>query len=93
MMSNVQHSICLSRKYEKTECQCFTADVKLQLHDAIYRLQFYSNSLIHILSFSNSHNKVASIQKNRSDKSHRFRALFNCSFMQTSLQLVFSITL
>ena len=45
--------------------------VKLQLHDAIYLLRFYSNSLIHILSLSNSHNNVASIQKNRGDKSHR----------------------
>ena len=44
--------------------------VKLQLHEAIYRLRFYSNSLIHILSLSNSHNNVASIQKNRGDKSH-----------------------
>ena len=44
---------------------------KLQLHDAIYRLRFYSNSLIHILSLSNSHNNVVSIQKNRGDKSHR----------------------
>ena len=44
---------------------------KLQLHDAIYRLRFYSNSLIHILSLSNSHNNVASLQKNRGDKSHR----------------------
>ena len=44
--------------------------VKLQLHAAIYRLRFYSNSLIHILSLSNSHNNVASIQKNRDDKSH-----------------------
>ena len=45
--------------------------VKVQLHYAIYRLRFYSNSLIHILSHSNSHNNVASIQKNRGDKSHR----------------------
>ena len=45
--------------------------IKLQLHDAIYRLRFYSNSLIHILSFSNSHNNVASLQKNPGDKSHR----------------------
>ena len=45
--------------------------VKLQLLDAIYRLRFYSNSLIHILSLSNSRNNVASIQKNRGDKSHR----------------------
>ena len=43
---------------------------KLQLHDAIYRLRFYSNSLTHILLLSNSHNDVASIQKNRGDKSH-----------------------
>ena len=42
----------------------------LQLHDAIYRLRFYSNALTHILSLSNSHNNVASIQKNRGDKSH-----------------------
>ena len=39
--------------------------VKLQLHYAIYRLRFYSNSLIHILSLSDSHNNVESIQKNR----------------------------
>ena len=45
--------------------------VKLRLHDAIYRLRFYSNLLIHILSLSNSHNNVVSIQKNREDKSHR----------------------
>ena len=44
---------------------------KLQLHDAIYRLRFYSNSLIHILSLSNSHNNEASLQKNRGDRSHR----------------------
>ena len=42
----------------------------LQLHDAIYRLRFYSNSLIHILSLSNSDNNIAPIQKNRGDKSH-----------------------
>ena len=45
--------------------------VKLQLHYAMYRLRFYSNSLTHVLSLSNSHNDVASIQKNRDDKSHR----------------------
>ena len=44
--------------------------VKLQLHDGIYRLQFYSNSLICILSLSNSHNNAASIQKNQGDKPH-----------------------
>ena len=45
--------------------------VKLQLHDAIYRLRFHLKSLIHNLSLSNSHNNAASIQKNRDDKSHR----------------------
>ena len=45
--------------------------VKLQLLNAIYQLRLYSNSLIHILSLSNFHNNVASIQKNRDDKSHR----------------------
>ena len=44
--------------------------VKLQLYDAIYRLRFYSNSFIHILLLPNLHNNVASIQKNRDDKSH-----------------------
>ena len=44
--------------------------MKLQLHDAIYRLRFYSNPSIHILSLSNSHNNIASIQKNRDDKSY-----------------------
>ena len=44
--------------------------LKLRLHCAIYRLRFYSNSLIHILSLSNSHNNVESLQKNRGDKSH-----------------------
>ena len=45
--------------------------LRLQLHDAIHRLRFYSNSLIRVLSLSNSHNNVVSIQKNRGDKSHR----------------------
>ena len=36
--------------------------LKLQLNDAIHRIRFYSNSLIHILSLSNLHNNVASIQ-------------------------------
>ena len=45
--------------------------VKLQLHYAIYRLRFYSHSLTYILSLSNLHNNVASIQQNRGDKSHR----------------------
>ena len=48
---------------------CYTW-IKLQLRDAIYRLRFYSNSLIHILSVSNSHNNLASLQKNRGDKLH-----------------------
>ena len=45
--------------------------INLQLHDAISdRLRFYSNSLIHILSLTNLQNNVASVQKNRGDKSH-----------------------
>ena len=46
-------------------------DVKLRLHDTIYQLRFYSNSLIHILSLSKSHNNAASLQKNPGDKLHR----------------------
>ena len=49
----------------------YESKLKLQLHDAFYRLRFCSNSLTHILSLSNSHNNVASLQKNRGDKSHR----------------------
>ena len=45
--------------------------LKLQFDDAIYRLRFYSKSLIHILSLSNPHKNVASMQKNLGDKSHR----------------------
>ena len=43
---------------DRTKCY-----LKLQLHDAIYRLRSYSNSLIHVLSLSNSHNNVASLQR------------------------------
>ena len=56
---------------EQTIVSRLHVQVKLQLHDAIYRLRFYSNSLTHILLLSSSHNNVASIQKNRGDKSHR----------------------
>ena len=58
--------LLLSSWFDKTGIY----SVKLQLHYAIYRLRFYSNSLIHILSLSNSHNNVASIQKNQGNKSH-----------------------
>ena len=44
--------------------------------DPIYRLRFYLDSLIHILSLSNSHNNVASIQKNLGDKSHDYTMRF-----------------
>ena len=65
--------------YQSSQTGCF----KLQLHCAIYQLRFYSNSLIHLLSLSNSHNNVASIQKNRGDKSHRvIVALVNFSKVQ-----------
>ena len=53
---------CWIRRYFK---------LNLRLHDVIYRVRFYSNSLIHTSLLSNSHNNVASIQKNRGDKSHR----------------------
>ena len=46
-------------------------DFKLQLHGEIHRLRFYSNSLIHNLSLSNSHNNVTSIQRHLGDKSYR----------------------
>ena len=47
------------------------------VHDAIYRLRFYLNSLIHILSLSNLH--LAWIQKNRGDKSHRVIVALPCA--------------
>ena len=66
-----------------------SSSLKLQLHEAIYLLRLYLNSLIHILSLSNSHNSVASIQKNRGDKSHRvivallgFGFINTCSFFE-----------
>ena len=41
----------------------FTAGLQLQVHYAIYRLRFYSNSLIHILSLSNSHKRIGAINR------------------------------
>ena len=64
----------------KNHLNCLTVTVKQQLHDAIYRLRFYSNSLIHILSLSNWHNNVASIQKNWGDKSHRVIVALSCNY-------------
>ena len=67
-------------------------DLKLQLHDAIYRLRFYSKSLIHILSLSNSHNSAPSIQKNRGDKSHRvIVALNNYPWTRLSVRIIGAI--
>ena len=58
-------------QYFENETKIWRQNIlRLQLHDAIYRLRFCSNSFIHILSLSKSHNNVASIQKNRGDKSH-----------------------
>ena len=54
--------------------------LKLRLHDAIYRLGFCSYSLIHTLLLSNLHSNVASIQKNRGDKSDRVIVALNLSF-------------
>ena len=63
------------RRYSRNLCTEASEEIlmrrKLRLHDAIYRLRFYSSSLIHILSLSNSHNNGSSIQTNRGDKSHR----------------------
>ena len=65
---------CILRDRSPDKCDKMSLklcnSLKQQLHGAIYRLRFYSNSLIHILSLSNSHNNLASIQKNRADKSH-----------------------
>ena len=67
-MQSCFEDVALPVRVENRMCShCF----KLQLHNAIYRLRFYSNSLTHILPLSNSHSDVASIQKNRGDKSHR----------------------
>ena len=85
----VSHKAVVNQRlgeYEKS-----AEHIKLQLHGAIHRLRFYSNLLIHILSLSNSHNNVASIQKNRGDKSYRIivalvRGLMN--LMQLKKQCV-----
>ena len=70
-MSNKIRYASPVKRLSKINLLCKQKSSKLQLHDAIYRLRFYSNSLIHILSLSNSHNDVASLQKNLGDKSHR----------------------
>ena len=75
----IQHSFdALNSKMVVIELDFMYYCLKLQLHDAIYRLRFYSNSLIHILSLSNWHNNVALIQKNRGDKSHRVIVALIC---------------
>ena len=67
-------------------------DPKLQLHDAIYRLRYYSKSLTHILSLSISHNDVASIQKNRGDKLHCvIVALGNYPWTRLSVRIIGAI--
>ena len=71
--------ICLQRVFSLSRIVLFQTStlsaiplllLQLQLRDTIYRLRFCSNSLIQILSLSNSYNSVASVQKNRNDKSH-----------------------
>ena len=70
ILNGAAHAIILEGSgYDSLFCLC--RRLKLQLHDAIYRLRFFSISLIHILSLSESHNNLASIQKNRGNKSHR----------------------
>ena len=61
--------------------------MKPQLHNAIYRPRFYSNSLIHILLLSNLHSNVASMQKNRGDKSHRVIVAYGTDFIATDFNL------
>ena len=69
---SVRYQLYNSQRLIFFQCTAYNkSTLKLQLHDAIYRLRFYSNSLIRILLLSNSHNNVASIQKNRGDKSRR----------------------
>ena len=43
------NKVMAAEEYDKSS---EVRNLKLQLHDAIYRLRFYSNSLIHILSLS-----------------------------------------
>ena len=74
------HKYADTRELLSSSLFLLTTRIKLQLHDAIYLLRFYSNSLIHILSLSNSHNNVASIQKNRGDKSHRVIAVLGYNY-------------
>ena len=79
-----EHITALQMSIAESSCERLLLSktcVKLQLHDAIYRLRFYSNSLIHILSHSNSHNNVASLQKNRGDKSHRVIVALSYNYM------------
>ena len=67
-------------------------DLKLKLHGAIHLLRFYSNSLTHILSLSNSHNNDASIQKNRGDKLYRvIVALSNYLWTRLSVRIIGAI--
>ena len=62
---------CLSVPGKIFDSQQSPVFKKVQLHDTIYRLRFYTNSLIHVLSLSNLQCNVAPIQKNRGNKSHR----------------------
>ena len=68
--------------------------LKIRLYDASYRLRFYSNSLIHTLRLSNSHNNVASIQRNRGDESHRvIVAIFEIPISEgRSLRFTFKVS-
>ena len=90
--SRVSTAVCESGNVSDKYTSDNAGDLKLQLHDPIYRLRFYSNSLTHILSLSNSHNNVASIQKNRGDKSHRvIVALSNYLWTRLSVRIIRTI--
>ena len=58
-----------SCRYTSQKNNYCSINLTLRLDGAIYRLRFYSNSLIHILSLSNSHNNVGPLQTNRENKS------------------------
>ena len=68
-----------SRKLFETPCMIRIVQLNFNL----------SNSLIHILPLSNSQNNVASIRKNRDDKSHHvIVALENVGTQTSSLETI-----
>ena len=56
---NVQYDMRWRKQGRAMNSKTGFGSLNLQLHDAIYLLRFYSNSLTHILLLSNSHNNGA----------------------------------